>query len=45
MAQQLVNNALNSLTADAVIVLFEFLQRYSKTDELAVEDQAEQRAL
>lgn len=33
------------LTPDEALVLFEFLSRYSDTDELRVEDQAEQRAL
>lgn len=33
------------LTADEVLVLFEFLQRFSNTDALAIEDQSEQRAL
>lgn len=34
-----------TLTADEAIVLFEFLSRYSDTDELKIVDQAEQRAL
>jgi hypothetical protein len=34
-----------SLTDDEALVLFEFLSRYSDTDELNVVDQAEQRAL
>jgi len=33
------------LTADEALVLFEFLSRYSNTDKLTIEDQAEQRAL
>lgn len=33
------------LTLDEAVVLFEFLQRYSNTDRLSIEDQAEQRAL
>lgn len=33
------------LTPDEALVLFEFLSRYSDTDELVLEDQAEQRAL
>lgn len=33
------------LTFDEGVVLFEFLQRYSNTDRLVIEDQAEQRAL
>ena len=33
------------LTADEALVLFDFLSRYCDTDVLAVEDQAEQRAL
>lgn len=33
------------LTADEAIVLFEFLQRFSNTDQLTIEDQAETRAL
>jgi hypothetical protein len=34
-----------TLTADETLVLFEFLQRFSNTDALAIEDQSEQRAL
>ena len=33
------------LTADEALVLFDLLSRYCDTDVLAVEDQAEQRAL
>lgn len=33
------------VTQDEAIVLFEFLQRFSDTDKLEIEDQAEQRAL
>ena len=33
------------LTADEALVLFEFLQRFSESDALTLEDQAEQRAL
>lgn len=33
------------LTMDESIVLFEFLQRFSNTGGLAIEDQAEERAL
>lgn len=33
------------VTADEALVLFEFLSRYSDTDALSVDDQAEQRAL
>ncbi len=33
------------LTADEALVLFEFLSRYSESNSLGVEDQAEQRAL
>jgi hypothetical protein len=33
------------LTPDEALVLFEFLSRYSDSDELKLEDQAEQRAL
>ena len=33
------------LTEDEAWVLFEFLRRFSETDNLAIEDQAEQRAL
>jgi len=33
------------LTPDEALVLFEFLSRYGDTDDLRVEDQAEQRAL
>jgi hypothetical protein len=35
----------STLTADEALVLFEFLQRFSNTDKLTIEDQAEQRAL
>ncbi len=34
-----------NLTADEALVLFEFLQRFSNTDKLTLEDQAEERAL
>jgi hypothetical protein len=34
-----------TLTADEAVVLFELLQRYSDTDKLTIEDQAEERAL
>jgi len=34
-----------SLTSDEALVLFDFLQRYSDTDKLSLEDQSEQRAL
>ena len=34
-----------TLTSDEAIVLFEFLQRFSNTDRLMIEDQAEERAL
>jgi hypothetical protein len=34
-----------TITADEAIVLFEFLQRFSNTDKLVIEDQAEERAL
>lgn len=33
------------LTADEALVLFEFLQRFSESDVLAIQDQAEERAL
>jgi hypothetical protein len=33
------------LTLDELVVLFHFLARYSETDQLTIEDQAEQRAL
>ncbi|WP_332848505.1 hypothetical protein [Massilia sp. S19_KUP03_FR1] len=33
------------ITSDEALVLFEFLRRYSDTDQLNVVDQAEQRAL
>lgn len=33
------------LTADEALVLFEFLQRFSNTDKLTLEDQSEERAL
>jgi hypothetical protein len=34
-----------TITADEAIVLFEILQRFSNTDKLVIEDQAEERAL
>jgi hypothetical protein len=34
-----------TLTSDEVVVLFEFLRRFSDTDTLSIEDQAEERAL
>lgn len=34
-----------SLTADEAVVLFEFVRRFSDSDELTIVDQAEQRAL
>ncbi|NHZ33286.1 hypothetical protein [Massilia rubra] len=34
-----------TLTSDESLVLFAFLQRFSDTDRLTIEDQAEQRAL
>ncbi|CUI06286.1 hypothetical protein IV454_07710 [Massilia antarctica] len=34
-----------TLTLDESIVLFEFLQRFSHSDQLTIEDQAEARAL
>lgn len=34
-----------TLTSDEAVVLFEFLRRFSDTDKLSIEDQAEQRAL
>lgn len=33
------------LSLDEAVVLFEFIRRFSDTDTLAIEDQAEQRAL
>ncbi|WP_394132195.1 hypothetical protein [Marinobacter nauticus] len=33
------------LTEDEAWVLFDFVRRYSETDRLSIEDQAEQRAL
>lgn len=33
------------LTGDEALVLFEFLQRFSETEKLAIADQAEERAL
>lgn len=33
------------LNSDEALILFELLSRYSDTDELAIEDQAEQRVL
>jgi hypothetical protein len=33
------------LTADEAVVLFEFLRRYSDSNDLTIVDQAEQRAL
>lgn len=34
-----------TLTADEAVVLFEFARRFSDTDKLTFEDQAEERAL
>lgn len=34
-----------AITSDEAIVLFEFLQRFSNTEQLVIEDQAEERAL
>ncbi len=34
-----------TITSDEALVLFEFLQRFSDTDKLFIEDQAEERAL
>jgi hypothetical protein len=34
-----------SLTADESVVLFEFVRRFSDSDDLTIVDQAEQRAL
>lgn len=34
-----------SLTEDEAVVLFEFLSRFSDSDKLTIEDQAEERAL
>ena len=33
------------LSSDEALVLFEFLERFSDTDQLSIQDQAEQRAL
>lgn len=33
------------VNSDEALILFEFLSRYSDTDELTIEDQAEQRVL
>jgi hypothetical protein len=33
------------VTSDEALVLFEFLSRYAESDQLSIEDQAEQRAL
>ncbi len=45
MTHQHSESVLIPLTADETLVLFEFLQRFSSTDELTIEDQSEQRAL
>jgi hypothetical protein len=45
MTHQHSESVLIPLTADEALVLFEFLQRFSSTDELTIEDQSEQRAL
>jgi hypothetical protein len=34
-----------TITSDEAIVLFEFLQRFGKTEKLGIADQAEERAL
>lgn len=38
-------NASLNLNQDQALVLFEFLWRFSDTDQLSIEDQAEQRVL
>jgi hypothetical protein len=45
MSHQQPDSVLIPLTTDEALVLFELLQRFSNTDELTIEDQAEQRAL
>ena len=45
MTSQTPDQVLLPLTVDEAIVLFEILLRYSDTDTLNIEDQAEQRAL
>ena len=41
-----LENALSiSLTPEEAVVLFEFVRRFSDTDTLSIEDQAEERAL
>ncbi|MES2820894.1 MAG: hypothetical protein V4812_18120 [Pseudomonadota bacterium] len=44
MTQQ-SDSVLIPFTEDEAVVLFELLQRFSNTDKLTIEDQAEQRAL
>ena len=45
MTNILNNDVTITLTSDEAIVLFEFLRRFSDTDKLSIEDQAEMRAL
>jgi hypothetical protein len=45
MADTLNDDVTISLTSDEALVLFEFLRRFSDTESLTIEDQAEQRAL
>jgi hypothetical protein len=45
MADTQNDNLTITLTSDEAVVLFDFLRRFSDTDKLSIEDQAEQRAL
>jgi hypothetical protein len=45
MSDSKTNDVTITLTADEAVVLFEFLSRFSDTDKLTIEDQAEERAL
>jgi len=45
MLPSLENTLSISLTPDEAVVLFEFVRRFSDTDTLSIEDQAEERAL
>ncbi len=45
MSEQTNSEVHITLTADEALVLFEFLSRYSDSDQLNIVDQAEQRAL
>ncbi|MBC3873973.1 hypothetical protein [Undibacterium flavidum] len=45
MTNTLNDDVTVTLTSDEAVVLFEFLRRFSDTDKLTIEDQAEERVL